>query len=141
MEIRFRLGTIDDLNALERVGDRLFDDPIKRTQAIAFLNDARHHLALAFDGIEIVGMASGFHYLHPDKEPQLFVNEVGVLEAYQNKGIGRKLVRLLCGHGKALGCSEAWVLTERSNSAAKKMYLGAGGSEEQAPIVLIAFEK
>ncbi len=65
MEIRFQLGTIDDLATLERVGDRLFDYPIKRNQAITFLNDHRHHLVLAFDGDEIVGMASGFHYLHP----------------------------------------------------------------------------
>ncbi len=141
MDIGFRLATIDDLNALERVGNRLFDYPVKKAQAVVFLKDPRHHLALAFDGDEIIGMASAMHYVHPDKEPQLFINEVGVLSAYENNGIGRKLVRLLCNHAWVLGCSEAWVLTDKTNARAQRMYRGAGGKEEEEPIVLIAFSK
>jgi ribosomal protein S18 acetylase RimI-like enzyme len=84
-------------------------------------------------------MASGFHYVHPDKDPVLFVNEVGVMEAYQNQGIGRQMVKLLCEHGKKIGCKEAWVGTEESNISAKKAYLGADGIPDNEPFILFEF--
>ena len=85
-------------------------------------------------------MASGFHYVHPDKDPELFINEVGVIEAYQNQGIGRALVKFLWAHGKRLGCKYAWIGTEKSNVAAQKCYLAAGGSPDDEPFILIEFE-
>ena len=139
-KIEIRLATLDDLPAMEKVGDGLFDHPIKRNRAIEFLNDPRHHLFLAFSEGEVVGMASGFHYVHPDKDPELFINEVGVIEAFQNKGIGRKLVKALCGHGKIVGYKYAWIGTEKSNIAAQKCYLAAGGSPDDEPFILIEFE-
>lgn len=138
-DIEIRLGTIADLSAIEKVGDALFDNPIKRDRAIEFLNDSRHHLVLAFDGAEVVGMASGFHYVHPDKDPSLFIDEAGVIETYQNMGIGRRLIQSLCGHGKEIGCKEAWVLVDESNNAAKKMYKAAGGIRDNEPICLFDF--
>ena len=139
--IEIRLATIDDLNAIEKVGDALFDHPIKRNRAIEFFNDSRHHLFLAFDGTEVVGMASGFHYVHPDKDPELFMNEVGVLEAYQNQGIGRTLVKHLWKHARELGCQEAWIGTEKSNIAAQKCYAGAGGEPDVEPFIIFEFEE
>ncbi len=138
--IIIRLATINDLPALESVGDRLFDYPVKPNRAIEFLKDQRHHLVLAYYGDAVVGMASGLHYVHPDKDPGLFVNEVSVLDEFQNKGIGRELVRFLVEHGRELGCKEAWVATEKSNIAAQKAYLAAGGILEDDPFVLIEFK-
>ncbi len=137
--INIRLATGEDIEVLEHIGDRLFDDCIKTDRALEFLNDTRHHLALAFVEEEVVGMVSGVHYVHPDKEPQLFINELSVVEAYRNMGIGKGLVRYLCQHGKSLGCSEAWVLTEKSNLAAQKTYEGADGVDTNASLVLYEF--
>ncbi len=138
-EIEIRLATIDDLEAMERVGDSLFDHPIKRNRAIEFFDDARHHLILAFSGDDVVGMASGFHYVHPDKDPELFMNEVGVIEAYQNQGIGRALVKSLWKHAKSIGCKEAWIGTEKSNISAQKCYSAAGGTPDDEPFILFEF--
>lgn len=135
--ILYRPAAISDLEGLIKVGDQLFDNPIKPDRATEFLNDPRHHLILALHDHEVVGMASGFHYVHPDKDPALFIDEVGVVEEYQSKGIGRQLVSHLCMHGKSLGCSEAWVVTDQSNVAARKAYAAAGGTEDDQPIVLI----
>ena len=137
--ITIGLATVDDLPALESVGDLLFDYPIKPNRTIEFMEDNRHHLALAYHGDAVVGMASGFHYVHPDKDPHLFVNEVAVLDEYQGKGIGRRLTKFLVEQGRELGCKEAWVATEKSNIAAQKAYLAAGGIVEEEPIVLIEF--
>jgi len=138
--IEIRLATITDLNAIEKIGDTLFDYPIKKSSAIEYLNDSRHHLVLAFDQENVVGMTSGFHYVHPDKDPSLFIDEVGVIDAYRNRGVARRLIKFLCLHGKKMGLKEAWVLTERSNEAAKKAYIAAGGIQEDTDIVLFEFK-
>lgn len=137
--ITLKLATLEDLPILEGVEEGVFDYPIKPARAKEFLNDARHHLVLALDQNKIVGMASAFHYVHPDKEPALFINEVGVLAAYQNQGIGRSLVRRLHEHAGQLGCQEVWLATERSNSAARQAFTAAGGVEDEEAVVLITF--
>lgn len=139
-EIEIRKATIDDLSALVDVGDRLFDYAIKRNRAKEFLNDPRHHMVLAFHMEHIVGMASGFHHVHPDKDPALFVDEVGVLAEFQGKGLGSKLVHDLYEHGKELGCKVAWVMTENTNTTARKAYAKAGGMEDKGSFVLIEFK-
>lgn len=138
--ITFKIATPDDLTAITKVGDRLFDQAIKNNRAIEFLSDSRHHLILAYLNNEIVGMASGFHYVHPDKEPELFINEVGVIEEFQNQHIGRNLVKKLVEYGKKLGCTEAWILTNESNSAARKSYIAAGGVESKEKVKMINFK-
>ena len=139
-DIEFRLAVLTDLGALEKVGETLFDHAIKRERAIEFLNDPRHHLVLAFHKGEVVGMASGVHYVHPDKDPSMFINEVGILDDFQNCGIGRELVKYLWGHAKGIGCASAWVATEKSNIPAQRCYIGAGAKPDDEPFLLFEFE-
>ena len=78
----------------------------------------------------MVGMASGVHYVHPDKAPELWINEVGVAPTHEGRGIGRQLLRALFAHGRALGCTEAWLGTEPDNARARRLYAAVGGQEE-----------
>ncbi len=139
LDVTYKLADTQDLPALIAVGDKLFDYPVKPESAEEFLGDDRHHLIVAYLQNKVIGMASGLHYVHPDKHPELFINEVSVLDEYQNKGIGRKLVQHLCEHGKTLGCKQAWVGTEVSNHKARKTYAAAGGKEDKEPFILIEF--
>lgn len=118
-----------DGECLARVAPGVFDDPVDSRWCAEFVGDPRHHLAVAVDGDLIVGMASGVHYVHPDKGPELWVNEVGVAPSHRGRGIGRGVVEALLRHGRSLGCREAWVLTGDDNPAAVKTYMSAGGSE------------
>jgi aminoglycoside 6'-N-acetyltransferase I len=83
----------------------------------------------------VVGMASGVHYVHPDKPPELWVNEVGVAPAYQRRGIGRQLLRALFERAREVGCAGAWVGCEATNSAARGLYAAAGGREDAMLVV------
>lgn len=139
-EIEIRLAGREDLPALTAAGDDIFDFAVKPARAEEFLDDPRHHLAVALHGTRIVGMASAVHYVHPDKDPELFIAEVGVSERYWNRGIARRLVRRLCEHAAALGCTGAWVATEEVNLPARRAYAGAGGREDEQRVVLIEFE-
>jgi ribosomal protein S18 acetylase RimI-like enzyme len=122
-----RLLGLHDAGLLGRVAPDVFDSPLDSELTAEFLADPRHHLAAAIDDGLIVGMASAVHYVHPDKLPQLWINEVGVAESHRGRGVGRQLLDCLIQHAADLGCSEAWVLTDRDNTAARRLYESAGG--------------
>ncbi|HUF66874.1 MAG TPA: GNAT family N-acetyltransferase [Gemmatimonadaceae bacterium] len=102
-----------------------------------FLSDHRHHIAVAFDRGQVIGFASGVNYVHPDKPPELWINEVGVAPDYQGRGVGKAVVRALLLHAEGLGCREAWVLTDESNRVARRLYASTGGQE--SPQVMFTF--
>jgi aminoglycoside 6'-N-acetyltransferase I len=111
-----------DGRTLQDVLPGVFDLPLRRDLVKEFLDDPRHHLAVAVEGGRVVGFASAVHYVHPDKEPELWINEVGVAPAFRRKGIGRKLLGALLRVGAELGCREAGVLTERDNVSAIQLF-------------------
>jgi ribosomal protein S18 acetylase RimI-like enzyme len=137
--MEFRLATPPDAAALANSAADVFDDPVDPALTAEFLGDPRHHLAIAIDDGRIVGMASGVHYVHPDKASELWVNEVGVAPEYRGRGIGRRVLAVLLDHGRALGCGEAWLLTDDDNTAARRMYAAAGG-RETPPQIMIEFD-
>jgi GNAT superfamily N-acetyltransferase len=124
---------------LDNVADGVFDGPVDPHWSAEFFADPRHHLAVALDGDLVVGIASAVVYVHPDKAPHLWINEVGVAPTHQNRGIARRLVAALLEHGRALGCVEAWVATERSNVAAMRVYAAVGGKESPEAIVMYTY--
>lgn len=48
---------------------------------------------------------------------------------YRQKGAAKELLRALFDVGRFLGCREAWVLTEKHNTAAVRLYESLGGKE------------
>src|SRR5437868_5186056 len=137
MPLDIRLLGPDDGDVLARVVDGVFDFPVDGHWTRQFLTDARHHLAVALEDDRVVGMVSAVHYVHPDKAPQLWINEVGVAPSHQRQGIARRLLDAMLAHGRALGCTEAWLGTEETNVAARRLYESAGGSAE--PFIMYTF--
>lgn len=127
-----------DAPVLARVAPGVFDNEIDARWTAEFFADARHHLAVALDHGVVVGMASAMNYVHPDKGPELWVNEVGVAPSHQGQGIGKMLLRALFAHGRALGCSAAWLGAEESNVAARRLYGSVGG--EEATMIYVTFD-
>ena len=126
-----------DAGRLASVEPGVFDGPVLPALVDAYLNDPRHHLAVALEDERIVGMASGFHYIHPDKSAEMFINEVGVAESARGRGLGGRLVEALLLLAGSLGCREVWVLADPDNEAAARLYRGRGGRE--APAVLYSW--
>lgn len=135
--IEVRLLGAKDVSVLERVADDVFDGPVDPKWCSEFFRDARHHLAVAIDDGAVVGMVSAVHYVHPDKAPQLWINEIGVAATHRRRGIGRQLLDTILAHGRTLGCTEAWLGTEETNEPARSLYRGAGGISE--PFTLYSF--
>ena len=129
-----------DISVLDNVAPNVFDGAIRPELAAEFLADPRHHLAVAVtEAGQVVGMASAVHYVHPDKLPQLFINEVGVAPAFHRQGIGKALMAALLERARELGCTEAWVATEPDNWAAQALYTSSGGVKATVPFVMFVF--
>jgi ribosomal protein S18 acetylase RimI-like enzyme len=138
--VTIRILEPSDISLLENVAPDVFDEFPKPELSREFLNDPRHHLAVAVTELNlVVGMASGVHYIHPDKRPQMFVNEVGVAPAYEGHGIGKRLISALLDHASKLGCTEAWTATEPGNVRAQALYSRVGGVKDETPFVMFTF--
>jgi len=140
MAIEIKVLGPQDAGVLAEVAPDVFDDPIDVRRADEFLADPRHHLAVAVEDGRVVGFVSAVHYIHPDKpRPELWINEVSVAETHRRRGLGTLLLRSLFAAARGLGCAEAWVLTDRSNTAAMRLYAVAGNTEAPTDHVMFTF--
>ena len=136
-EFTVRLLGPADAALLRAAGDAVFDAAPVPALVDEFLGDPRHHLVAAIADGTIIGFASGVHYVHPDKPAQMFINEAGTDEAWQRRGVGRAVMAALVDHARNIGCTEAWVLTDADNDAARGLYAAAGGDEFDAGRIFV----
>ncbi len=128
-----------DQAILDNVAPGVFDNSLNPQLVTEFLGDKRHHLVVAVDQAQVIGLASGVHYVHPDKPSEMWINEVGVAPSHQGQGVGKAMIQELLQHAKRLGCREAWVLTDRTNQAAMCLYASTGGQEAPRDQVMFTF--
>ena len=129
MSVEIKVLRRGDESVLANVAPGVFDNPVDPALAREFLGDARHHIAVAIEEGVVIGMASGVHYIHPDKPPEMWINEVGVSPAHRGRGLGKSVLNVLLDVARAHHCKIAWVLTHRDNPSAMKLYSSAGGTE------------
>ena len=138
--IDIRLLGAADGHVLDTVAADVFDRPIDARWAREFLADDRHHLVVALEGDVVVGFASAVHYVHPDKGPELWINEVGVAPTHQGRGIGRQLMSMALELAQARGLRTATAtllaenvpmrrLVQRANRSIVADHLDAGVEE------------
>jgi ribosomal protein S18 acetylase RimI-like enzyme len=129
MTIAIKVLGPDDEAVLRHVAPGVFDNPVDDDLAFEFLTDPRHHLVVAIEDKTVVGFASAVHYVHPDKRPQMWINEVGVAPTHRRQGLAKAILRALLQVGRAHQCTVAWVLTDRANAAAMALYASLGGTQ------------
>jgi ribosomal protein S18 acetylase RimI-like enzyme len=127
LAVTIRLLKPTDEELLSRVADDVFDNPVDPGLAQAFLADPRHHIVAAIDDGVVVGFVSAVDYIHPDKPAELWINETGVAPTHQGRGIAKSMLLAILAHGRSLGCTSAWVLTDTTNIPANALYRSAGG--------------
>jgi ribosomal protein S18 acetylase RimI-like enzyme len=110
-----------------RAAAACFDQQPRPDATERFLRTPGHHLLLAYVDDEPVGMVTGVEMTHPDKGTEMFLYELGVVEGFRNRRIGRALVRRLADLATERGCYGMWVLTDDDNPAAIRAYTAAGG--------------
>lgn len=115
----------------------LFDFPVSEHGAREFLAMPGHRLLLARtpDGTA-VGFVSGVLMRHPDKEPEMFVYELGVAQSHRRRGIATALLRALAMEALALDCTGMWTGTERGNAAALATYRSLGATVDAESVFI-----
>lgn len=106
----------------------LFDLPADAEHARRFLEAPDHVLLLAYVDDEPVGFVSGVETQHPDKGPEMFLDELTVAGPHRRHGIGKALVTALRDLAVERGCIAMWVLTDHDNEAARATYESAGSN-------------
>ncbi len=139
MSAKVRMAGPADAGLFASVAPDVFDGPVNHDKIGEYLNDPRLHIAIAIGDRQIVGMCSGVDYFHPDKDPELFINELGVAPSWQRQGIATDLVACLLDHGKRLGCAGAWVLADQTEEALG-FYRSLNASETGAHHVMFSFD-
>ena len=133
MEIR-RVSAGEDESV--KAAERLFDDAVDLEATRRFLADDANHLLIAYVDGDPAGFVTGTELTHPDKrEPELFLNELGVDEGFRGRGIARALVSQLWELAQRRGCRGMWVLTDEDNEAAQRVYANAGGTRLPAEVM------
>ena len=139
MAIEVRVLRPGDEAVLQNIALNVFDNPVIPGLIVEFLHDDRHHIAVALDEDVVVGFASGVSYIHPDKPLELWINEVGIAPSHRRQGIGKRVIQALFEAGRVAGCHEAWVLTDRSNTAAIQLYKSISGTEAPDATTMYSF--
>lgn len=122
MGIQIKQLAPGDEAILGRVATDVFDEAIDPDYLRSYLAEANHHMIVAIQAHEVVGQIRAVLHRHPDRPPELYIDNLGVTPTLQRQGIATKLLDAMLGLGKTLGCEEAWLATESNNTQAKGFY-------------------
>ncbi|TKT82824.1 GNAT family N-acetyltransferase [Aquamicrobium sp. LC103] len=122
MNVEIRRVAAGDEALFARIAEGVFDEPVDAARLKAYLAEPGHFMLVAIAEGETVGQAAAVIHRHPDKATELYIDEVGVADAWRRKGIARRLVEEMLQLGRSLGCEEAWLGTEHDNVPARRLY-------------------
>ena len=129
--ITVRRATLADAEAARRALAEVNLRAVNDAAVQEFLRDPSCYLFLAESDGAPVGALNGYALRRPFRpEPQFLLYEVDVSRDWQSQGIGKKLVTAFLEEARRSGAFELWVLTDRSNHPAVRMYAQCGLREE-----------
>ena len=127
---------IDGSNAhlLGKVAEGVFDHAIDPGRLDTYLAGSANWMCVALvDGL-VVGMLMAVIHTHPDKETELFLDEIGTGDDWRRKGIAKALMGELFARADAEGIEEIWLGTEPDNLPARGLYESFRHEREDAVI-------
>lgn len=137
--MKYKLLEEQDLELME---DVLKDDNMifNKDFLNSFINDNNAYGFIAKENNNIVGFAYAYTLLRPDGKTMFYLHSIGMLPTYQNNGYGTKLMTFVRDYAKKLGCSEMFLITNKSNKSACKCYENAGGVSEAIDDVVYVYD-
>ncbi len=127
---------IDNSNSvlLDRVAEGVFDKPIRPDRLARYLANPANLLAVVVKGDLIIGQCMCVIHDHPDKESELYLDEIGTGDDWRRMGVALALMDAVFARADVLGIDEIWLGTEPDNSAARRLYEKTGAKGEPAII-------
>ena len=125
MSLTFEMLRSDDIPQINEIIEPWMDcnhDQIKK-----FLSEKQNIAIAAKLDSKVIGLIYGYSLTCFDCEnPQFFIYSVDIHEKYQDSGYGSKLVKYAVDWARDNGFSESYVLTDKGNPGACKVYERAG---------------
>jgi ribosomal protein S18 acetylase RimI-like enzyme len=116
----------------EYITDRMGDGiPYTEEQKIKLVEGLRNHPArlvlFAVAGDQFVGLTNCFiNFATFSVKPYINVHDVIVMNAWRNRGVGRKMLEKVIEQAEALGCSKVTLEVREDNHNAKHLYKSLG---------------
>jgi len=101
---------------------------IVKDKALSFLSDEKNWIFAAIRNNRIIGFAYGYELPRLDsKGNMLYIHEVGVIEEFQKRGIGEKLMNSLKKECYNYNMCRYFLITGHENIGANKLYKKCDG--------------
>jgi ribosomal protein S18 acetylase RimI-like enzyme len=95
-----------------------------------FLSNDRNYVFVAMENGLTVGLLYAYRLQRIDrKQDSMFLYEIEVVEKYRSQGVGSALVEELKDICRNENIMKMWVVTNRSNEPAMRLYAKTGGDE------------
>ena len=135
-ETATRIVWIDESNRdlLSNVASGVFDEPVREDRLTRYLASPIYWMALAMVDDLVVGQCMCVVHHHPDKETELFLDEIGTGDDWRRRGIATALMSAVFKRADEVGIEEIWLGTEADNVPAQRLYEKTGASGEPALI-------
>jgi len=125
-DINFKRLIAEDIalmkNIIESDGKKFLPQNIEK-----FLADDRVYAFGVKINNKIMGLIYGYSLIRMDNKPMFYIHEVDILPEYQNMGIGSKFIKYVIEYAKDNGFSKCFLITEKKNYRACRIYEKAGG--------------
>lgn len=107
-----------------------------------FLANSLNYLLVAYWETLAVGVLLGYELQRPETpQPKFFAYEMEVLEAQRGRGIGKAIINEFKRYCKEHNASEMFLVTNRSNIPAMRLYSSTGGIQEGEDNVLFVYDE
>lgn len=104
------------------------NEVFNQEQIKLFLSEKQNLAFIVILNNEIIGLLYGYILTRLDSDKQQFhIYSVGILSDYQNNGYGSKLVQYAIEYAKKANCLKTFIITEKDNLSACRVYEKAGG--------------
>lgn len=111
---------------------KIDDEEISKRDIEKFVMDEDNYCFVGIIEENIVAFLYGYGMLRPDGKAMFYIHSVDVINEYQNKGIGTKLMDYVLNYIKdEKRYYKFFVLTEENNIRACKVYQKYADKEEQ----------
>ena len=123
--------------------ERFIDDEnthYDKEKVIEFIKDKNAYGFIIKNKNEIIGFAYGYVLLRPDGIKDFYMHAVDVLEQYQGNGYGTKLMEFIKNYLKTIECRKMFLITNKGNISACKMYKKAGGINNATDEIVYVFK-
>ncbi len=128
-DLELMLNFIDDENTKYRIDD-----------LNNFINNKSNLGFIAKDNNVIAAFSYGYILTHPNGEKVFYFDAIDVMKDYQSKGIGTELMIYTKNYVKKIGCSEMFLVTNKSNLSACKCYEKSGAISESKDDVVYVYD-